>query len=65
MIQYKGTNTAQRTMPIKTAQAILNNPEYGSAYAELIRRPTDISEELYTKAIDWLQATLVVSAHQR
>lgn len=52
-------------MPIKTAQAILNNPEYGSAYAELIRRPTDISEELYTKAIDWLQATLVVSAHQR
>ena len=52
-------------MTIETATALLNNPEYVSAYAEWNRRPMHISDATFTKAMDWAEAALFVSAHQR
>ncbi len=51
-------------MTIETAQALLNNPEYVSAYTEWNRRPMHISDAVFSKAMDWAEAALFVSAHQ-
>ena len=52
-------------MTIETAQTLLNNPEYVSAYAEWSRRPMHTSDEIFNKAMDWAEAAVFVSAHQR
>ena len=52
-------------MNIETAQALLNNPDYVSAYADWNRQPMQTSEEVFKRAMDWAEAALFVSAHQR
>ena len=55
------TNTP--TLTIETAQALLNDPEYVAAYAEWNRRPMDIADEAFRKAMDWAEAALFVASH--
>lgn len=51
-------------MTIETAQALLNNPEYVSAYAEWNKRPMHISDVVFTKAMDWAEAAVFVSSYE-
>ena len=52
-------------MTIETAQALLNNPDYASAFAEWNKRPMHISDVVFNKAMDWAEAALFIAAHQR
>lgn len=49
---------------IDDAKALLNNPEYVSAYAQWNRRPMETSDEDFTKAMDWAEALLILSTLQ-
>ncbi len=51
-------------MNIETAKSLLNNSEYVSAYAEWNRRPMEISDAVFSKAMDWAEAALFISAYQ-
>tara|TARA_R110002050_G_C8503810_1_gene475856 strand:+ start:309 stop:485 length:177 start_codon:yes stop_codon:yes gene_type:complete len=46
---------------IDEAKALLNNPEYVSAYAQWNRKPMETSDEDFTKAMDWAEALLFLS----
>ena len=46
---------------IDEAKALLNNPEYVSAFAKWNTKPMETSDEDFTKAMDWAEALLILS----
>jgi len=51
-------------MNIQTAQKLLNDPEYISAYVVWKQRSRHISDDVFTQAMDWTEAAFTVKAHQ-